>query len=85
MANFARDKSAIQDLPPPWNLPLEMLTKPPFKPMHTVNLKFATWKTVLILALASGKRCSELHALTNRIIHHHLKWSKVTLVLRWAS
>lgn len=82
MANFARDKSAIRDLPPPWNLSLvlEMLTKPPFEPLHTASLKYVTWKTVFLLALASGKRRSELHALTNRVIHHSVKWSKVTLV-----
>ena len=51
-----------------------MLTKPLFKTMHMANLTFATWKTCLLPALASG-----LHSLANRIIHYHIQWGKFFL------
>ena len=34
------------------------LTQPPFEPQEEAPLKFLTWKTVFLLALASGKRRS---------------------------
>lgn len=42
--------------------------------MHMANLTFATWKTCLLPALASG-----LHSLANRIIHYHIQWGKFFL------
>ena len=41
-----------------------MLLKEPFEPIESASIKFLTWKTVFLLALASGKRRSELHALS---------------------
>ena len=51
---------------PNWDLPLvlEALTKPPFEPLRSIELKFLSWKTVFLLALASAARVSELHALS---------------------
>ena len=51
--------------PPPWNLSLvvQALTKPPFEPIAKCELKFLTLKSVFLVALASGRRRSELHAL----------------------
>ena len=43
---------------------MQRLTQPPFEPQEEVSLKFLTWKTVFLLALASGKRRSEIHAWT---------------------
>ena len=55
-----------QQLLPSWDLPLvlETLSKPPFEPLRSVELKFLTWKTVFLIALASASRISELHALS---------------------
>ena len=47
-----------------WNLSvvLNELTKAPFEPMQDTDLKHLTLKTAFLLALASGKRRSEIHA-----------------------
>ena len=43
---------------PTWDLSLVLLglTKPPFEPLSEAPLKWLTYKTVFLLALASGKR-----------------------------
>ena len=51
IASFHRDKP-------------KRLTQPPFEPQEEAALKFLTWKTVFLLALASGKRRSEIHGWT---------------------
>jgi len=53
-------------LVPSWNLDLVLaaLKKPPFEPIHTTSNKHLTWKTVFLVALASARRASELHALS---------------------
>ena len=55
-----------QKLLPSWDLPLvlEALSKPPFEPLRSVELKYLTWKTVFLIAMASANRISELHALS---------------------
>ena len=65
-ASFHRDKPKSSRSIPKWNLPLvsQRLTQPPFEPQEEAALKFLTWKTVFLLALASGKRWSEIHAWT---------------------
>ena len=49
---------------PKWNLSvvLNELTKAPFEPMKDTDLKHLTLKTTFLLALASSKRRSEIHA-----------------------
>ena len=50
---------------PQWDLGivLEALSKPPYEPLWEASLKHLTLKTVLLLAMASAGRCSELQAL----------------------
>ena len=57
LSSFHRDR-------PKWNLSvvLNELTKAPFEPMKDTDLKHLTLKTAFLLALASGKRRSEIHA-----------------------
>ena len=66
LANFARDTSQIPCAVPPWNLTLvlQALSGPPFEQLDSITLDLITYKKVFLLALASGKRRSELHALT---------------------
>ena len=55
---------------------LHQLTKPPFEPLRKASLKHLTFKTVVLLALGSGKRRSEIH------VHAWLNkadWSKESL------
>ena len=40
---------------------------PPFQPPRTISRKFLSLKTVFLLALASGRRGSEIHALSGRV------------------
>ena len=42
---------------------LQALTKPPFEPIAKRELKFLTLTTVFLVALASGRRRSEIHSL----------------------
>ena len=50
---------------PQWDLDsvLEALSKPPFEPLREAFLKHLTLKTVILLAMASGRRPSKLQAL----------------------
>ncbi len=51
---------------PPWDLELvlQALERPPFEPLESVDLKWLSIKTALLLALASAKRVGELQALS---------------------
>ena len=62
--SFHRDRPKSSRNLPKWNLSvvLNELTKAPFEPMKDTDLKHLTLKTAFLLALASGKRRSEIHA-----------------------
>ena len=66
---------------PKWNLSvvLNELTKMPFKPMKDTDLKHVTLKTAFLLALASGKRRSEIHAWVANKVSNLGQWEKVAL------
>ena len=78
---FHRDRPKGRRGIPSWNLSLVLhqLTKAPFEPLKEASLKHLTFKTVLLLALGSGKRRSEIHAWLHKNIRHHSDWSKVSL------
>ena len=50
---------------PAWdlNLVVGMLRSDPFEPINSCPLDKLTFKTVFLISLASGRRCSEVHAL----------------------
>ena len=62
--SFELARPVSRSLVPKWNLSvvLSSLTKAPFEPLDTASRVHLTWKTVFLLALASAKRRSELHA-----------------------
>ena len=66
---------------PSWDLilVLQALTKAPFEPLSLAEPKFLCWKTVFLIALASGRRRSEIHAFTFKGCSHSKGWSKVIL------
>ena len=70
--SFHRDRPKGRRGVPSWNLSLilHQLMKAPFEPLRKASLKHLTFKTVFLLALASGKRISEIHAWINRNIRH---------------
>jgi integrase len=80
LANFHRNTTATVSTVPSWDLALvlNMLTRSPFEPMHLADLKFVTLKTVFLLALASGKRRSEIHALQVDIQRTE-NWSEISI------
>ena len=79
--SFHRDRPKGRRGVPAWNLSLVLhqLTKAPFEPLRKASLKHLTFKTVFLLALASGKRKSEIHVWLNKNIRHQADWSKVSL------
>ena len=74
--SFFVDRPVESSLLPEWDLSLVLLalTKSPFEEqdMKQVPLKWLAYKTVFLLALASGARRSELHALDV----HETAWSE---------
>ena len=63
--SFQLERPPQRKIAPQWNLSLvlQSLLKPPFEHIAKCELKFLTLKTVFLVALASGRRRSELHAL----------------------
>ena len=61
--SFHRDRPKGHRGIPSWNLSFVLcqLTKAPFKPIRKASQKHLIFKTVFLLALASGKRSSEIH------------------------
>ena len=82
IASFTRDRPKPSRSIPTWDLSLVLgLTKPPFERLSEAPLKWLTYKTVFLLALASGKRRSEIHAWTHSSVSSRRNWSEVTVSL----
>ena len=78
LESFHRDRPKGCRGIPTWNLSLVLhqLTQAPFEPLKDVSLKHLTCKSVFLLALASDKRRSEIHAwLFENIRHQRLVYS----------
>ena len=60
-----------RSLVPSWDLPraLQLLGGPPFEPMHKASTADITKKTVFLIAAASGRRVSDIHALSTAAGH----------------
>ena len=58
---------------------LNEFTKGPFEPMKDTDLKHLTLKTAFLLALASGKCRSEIHAWVANKVSNLDQWEKVAL------
>ena len=67
---------SVKTLLPNWDLPpvLMSLCDTPFEPLSTCEMKFLTWKTVFLVALATASRVSEIHALS--LDSQHLRFEK---------
>ena len=81
LSSFHRDRPKSSRNLPKWNLSvvLNELTKAPFEPMKDSDLKPLTLKTAFLLALASGKRRSEIHAWVANKVANLGQWEKVAL------
>ena len=73
---FNLDRPRVKQLAPHWNLAfvLDSLTRAPYEPLGEASLKFLTFKTVFLMALASGRRRSEVHAFSS--LPSCLRWSR---------
>ena len=80
LSSFHRDRPKSSRNLPKWNLSvvLNELTKAPFEPMKD-KIKHLTLKTAFLLALASGKRRSEIHAWVANRVSNLGQWRKVAL------
>ena len=81
LSSFHRDRPKRSRNLPKWNLSvvLNELTKSPFEPMKDTDLKHLTLKTAFLLALASGKCRSEIHARVANKVSNLGQWEKVAL------
>ena len=81
LSSFHRDRPKSSRNLPKWNLSvvLNELTKAPFEPMKDTDLKHLTLKTAFLLALASGKRRSQIHAWVANKVSNLGQWEKVAL------
>ena len=70
VVRFMKGARRLRPMPrrffPKWDLVtvLDGLCKAPFEPLESIDLKHLSFKTALLLALASGKRVSDLSALS---------------------
>ena len=69
--SFELERPRIKTHFPKWDLAvvLSALTTSPFEPLETCGFKEMTFKTVFLIALASGRRRSEIHALSYSDVH----------------
>ena len=81
LSSFHRDRPKSYRNLPKWKLSIVLneLTKAPFEPMKDTDLKHLTLKTAFLLALASGKRRSEIHAWVANKVSNLGQWEKVAL------
>ena len=81
LTSFYRDRPKSSRNLPKWNLSVVFseLTKAPFEPMIDTGLKHLTLKTSFLLALASSKRHSEIHAWVANKVSNQDQWRKVAL------
>ncbi len=61
-----RLRTVTKSMVPSWDLVvvLEAMCEPPFEPLEALDLRMLSYKTALLLALASAKRVGDLHALS---------------------
>ncbi len=75
LASISKNQVVDVHKVPEWDLSvvLKALKSAPFEPLETCDLRFLTYKTVFLVALASGGRRSEIHALTLKGLTHGVK------------
>ena len=79
LSSFHRDHPKSFRNLPKWNLSvvLNELTKAPFEPMKDTDLKHLTLRTAFLLALASGKRRSEIYAWVANKVSNLGQWERL--------
>ena len=79
LRSFSRSVDPVKLRPLAWDvaLVLQSLTGAPYEPLQTCYERFLAQKTLFLLALASAKRISELHALSYHVSHSRA-WAEVS-------
>ena len=79
LKGLVQSKGISRSIVPAWDLDIVLaaLKSHPFEP--AANDKFATWKTVFLVAVASARRAGELHAL--RMDQPYIRWSATDVTL----
>ena len=79
--NIRGESARLRCPAPDWDLALVLrrLRHHPFEPIQSISLQLLTWKTVFLVALASGKRRGEIHALLFSSFSRNLHWSSINL------
>ena len=79
LKGLLQSKGISRSIVPAWDLDivLSALKAFPFEP--AVSDKYTTWKTVLLVAVASARRAGELHAL--RMDQPYIRWSATDVTL----
>ena len=69
LRSFQTDRPVSLDRTPNWdlNLVLNSLRKAPYEPAEQADFLHLTYKTIFLVAFASGKRRSEIHAMSKFI------------------
>ena len=80
LRSFRLEDTKRRNPSPPWDLSLVLavLRSKPFEPIRSISMKNLTLKTVFLLALASGKRRSELHALSRAGVSWNKQKTRMT-------
>ena len=80
LRSFRLEDTKRRNPSPPWDLSLVLavLRSKPFEPIGSISMKNLTLKTVFLLALASGKRRSELHALSRAGVSWNKQKTRMT-------
>ena len=82
--SFSLERPKQNKLVPQWNLGLVLaaLNSPPFEPAEEVDLRFLYYKCCFLLALASGRSRSEIHAfsVSDSCLRFNRNKSSVTLL-----
>ena len=74
--SFELQRPVQRSLTPKWDLSwvLVCLQKAPYEPLHKASKLHVKLKTAFLLALATAKRCSEIHALA--MDSNHLRFNQ---------
>lgn len=81
IANYYKERPVLKQTVPSWDLSfvLNALTRAPFEPLGSCDLKWLTYKAVFLTAFASGRRRSEIHALLYTGYSYLPNWESITL------
>ena len=80
LKSFHRDRPRTHPRVQSWDLSIVLysLSREPFEPLKSISFKYLTWKTAFLIALGSGRRCSEIHAIKRNKIYESNDWDTVT-------